>query len=93
MPPSRSQVARLILGGSRTDAEARLLEASWRERGRRARLFIAFLFRKIGDDAVTLKAAALSFVTILSLVPLLAAFTNVGTRVLVRYQRRVLEIL
>ena len=45
------------------------------------------------DDAITLKAAALAFATVLGLVPLLATFGFIGTRLVDRYQDRVLEIL
>lgn len=94
MPPfTRSDVARIFLGGERGDEKAPLIEATWKERGRRALRFGQILLRKAGDDAITLKAAALAFVTLLSLVPLLAAFVNVGTRVLDAYRDRVLEAL
>ncbi|HVS01841.1 MAG TPA: YhjD/YihY/BrkB family envelope integrity protein [Thermoanaerobaculia bacterium] len=49
--------------------------------------------RKSGEDAITLKAAALAFVTILALIPLLAAFSFVGTQLLHRYQERILDVL
>jgi membrane protein len=92
-PSLRFGLARLFLGGERGDGEAVFLEASWPERGRRAWRFLRFLVSKSGEDAITLKAAALAFVTILSLVPLLAAFSFVGARVLTTYRDRILETL
>lgn len=86
-------VRRLALGGARDDLRAPFLEATWPERGRRAYKFMRLLVSRSGADAITLKAAALAYVTILSFVPLLAAFSFVGTRVLTAYRQQILEAL
>jgi membrane protein len=54
--------------------------------------FLGFLLKQAHQDGIFLTASALAFVTILSLVPLLAAFSFVGTRVFNQYQRRSLEV-
>lgn len=59
----------------------------------RARAFVGLVLRKSSRDAITLQAAALAFVTILALIPLLAAFSFIGTRILDTYQQRILAIL
>src|SRR6185503_5552009 len=48
---------------------------------------------KVADDGVTQRAAALAFVTILALIPLLSAFTFVAAQLLHDYQDRVLRFL
>jgi membrane protein len=65
----------------------------WRARGKRLLRFLRVLAVKSRDDAITLKAAALAFVTLLSLVPLLAAFSFIGAQVLDRYEDVALSIL
>lgn len=54
--------------------------------------FLGFLLRQAHQDGIFLTASALAFVTMLSMVPLLAAFSFVGTRVFNQYQRRSLEV-
>ncbi|HTQ78983.1 MAG TPA: YhjD/YihY/BrkB family envelope integrity protein [Thermoanaerobaculia bacterium] len=54
--------------------------------------FLGLMLRQAHEDGIFLTASALAFVTILSLVPLLAAFSFVGTRVFNQYQRRSLEV-
>lgn len=56
-----------------------------------ARFFI-ITFRQAHEDGVWLTASALAFVTILSLIPLLTAFSFVGARVFSQYPQRSLEV-
>lgn len=53
--------------------------------------FLLLTARKSREDAVFLTSGALAFVTLLSLIPLLAAFSFVGARVFSQYQERSLE--
>ena len=55
--------------------------------------FARLLTKKVAADGVTQRAAALAFVTILALIPLLAAFTFVAAQLLHDYQDRVLAFL
>lgn len=48
---------------------------------------------KAGRDGIGLTASALGFVTVLSLVPLLAAFLFIGARTFSEYQPKVIELL
>jgi membrane protein len=50
------------------------------------------MLRQAHADGIFLTASALAFVTMLSLVPLFAAFSFIGTRVFNQYQRRSLEV-
>lgn len=59
--------------------------------GRLARYF-AIAFRQSYEDGILLTASALAFVTIFSLIPLLAVFSFVGTRVFSQYPQRSLEV-
>jgi membrane protein len=59
--------------------------------GRLARFF-ALAFRQTNEDSVLLTASALAFVTVLSIIPVLAASSLVGTRVFSQYQQRTLEV-
>lgn len=59
--------------------------------GKLARYF-ALTFRQSFEDSIFLTASALAFVTILSLIPFLAAFSYVGARVFSQYQQRSLEV-
>ncbi|HSK79973.1 MAG TPA: YhjD/YihY/BrkB family envelope integrity protein [Thermoanaerobaculia bacterium] len=59
--------------------------------GRLARYF-AVTFRQAHEDGILLTASALAFVTIFSLIPLLAVFSFVGTRVFSQYPQRSLEV-
>jgi membrane protein len=54
--------------------------------------FFGFMLKQAHQDGIFLTASALAFVTMLSMVPLLAAFSFVGTRVFNQYQRRSLEV-
>ncbi|HKI04094.1 MAG TPA: YhjD/YihY/BrkB family envelope integrity protein [Thermoanaerobaculia bacterium] len=59
--------------------------------GKLARYF-HLTFRQSYEDAVLLTASALAFVTVLSLIPLLTAFSFVGARVFSQYPQRSLEV-
>ncbi len=59
---------------------------------RRLARFFGLTLRQAHEDGIFLTASALAFVTILSLVPLLAAFSFVGARVFNQYQQRSLEV-
>src|SRR5262245_61268885 len=65
----------------------------WRRFLRDALTFARLLRRKISTDGVTQRAAALAFVTVLALIPLLAAFTFVAAQLLNDYQDRILRFL
>ncbi|HZF13999.1 MAG TPA: YhjD/YihY/BrkB family envelope integrity protein [Thermoanaerobaculia bacterium] len=54
--------------------------------------FLGHMLRQAHADGIFLTASALAFVTMLSLVPLFAAFSFIGTRVFNQYQRRSLEV-
>jgi len=54
--------------------------------------FFGLTFRQGYEDSILLTASALAFVTILSLVPLLAALSFVGARVFSQYPERSLEV-
>jgi len=54
--------------------------------------FFALTVRQGYDDSILLTASALAFVTILSLVPLLAALSFVGARVFSQYPEKSLEV-
>jgi membrane protein len=54
--------------------------------------YIALIIQQAGEDGVLLTASALAFVTILSLIPLLAAFSFIGARVFNQYQQRSMEV-
>jgi membrane protein len=54
--------------------------------------FFALTFRQGYEDSILLTASALAFVTILSLVPLLAALSFVGARVFSEYPEKSLEV-
>ena len=55
------------------------------------RYFLVIL-RQANEDSVWLTASALAFVTILSLIPLLTAFSFIGARVFSQYPQRSLEV-
>jgi len=59
--------------------------------GKLARYF-HLTFRQSYEDAILLTASALAFVTVLSLIPLLTAFSFVGARVFSQYPQRSLEV-
>src|SRR6202035_1089305 len=54
--------------------------------------FVTLTLRQAHQDAIFLTASALAFVPILSLIPLLAAFSYIGARVFNQYQQRSLEV-
>jgi membrane protein len=54
--------------------------------------FFALTLRQSHEDSIYLTASALAFVTILSVVPLLAALSFVGTRVFSQYPEKSLEV-
>ncbi len=65
------------------------------ERGsfpRRLGRFFGLTLRQANDDSILLTASALAFVTVLSLIPLLAALSYVGARVFSQYQQRSFEV-
>jgi len=59
---------------------------------RRLARFFRLMLRQAHQDGIFLTASALAFVTILSLIPLLAAFSFIGARVFNQYQQRSLEV-
>jgi membrane protein len=59
--------------------------------GKLARYF-HLSFRQAYEDGILLTASAMAFVTVLSLIPLLTAFSFVGTRVFSQYPQRSLEV-
>lgn len=61
------------------------MRRGWRHTG----VFLRILRRRLRRDAIALHAAALAFVTILSLVPLLAAFAFIGQRAFAEYQDQI----
>jgi membrane protein len=60
--------------------------------GREVARFFALTLRQAHEDSVVLTASALAFVTVLSLVPLLAALSFIGTRVFDQPAEKSLEI-
>jgi uncharacterized BrkB/YihY/UPF0761 family membrane protein len=60
---------------------------------RRAWQFLRFTFVKAWRDALGLEASALAYTTLLSLIPLLAAFLFVGERVFRQYPLQILSVL
>lgn len=54
--------------------------------------YFALTLRQANEDSVVLTASALAFVTVLSLVPLLTAFSFIGARVFQQYPQRTLEV-
>jgi membrane protein len=65
----------------------------WQRRVHHGFTFARLLTKKVAADGITQRAAALAFVTILALIPLLAAFTFVAAQLLHDYQDRVLRFL
>src|SRR5262245_48312560 len=68
-------------------------QTGWQRRVHDGFTFARLLTKKVAADGVTQRAAALAFVTILALIPLLAAFTFVAAQLLHDYQDRVLSFL
>jgi len=54
--------------------------------------YLHLAFRQSHEDSILLTASALAFVTVLSLIPLLTAFSFVGARVFSQYPQRSLEV-
>jgi membrane protein len=67
--------------------------SGWHARLHRAVLFARLVVRKVGQDGLGQRAGALAFVTILSLIPLLAAFSFVAAQLLQSYENQVLGVL
>lgn len=65
----------------------------WARRLHDGLLFVRLVAAKSREDGISQRAAALAFVTILSLVPLLAAFSFVAAQLLERYRTRVMQFL
>lgn len=63
----------------------------WVESATRLGRFFLLTFQRAHRDGVLITSSALAYVTILSLIPLLAAFAFVGARVFTAYQERSLE--
>lgn len=78
-----------------SDAPSLRSRLGWESRKRLEALreFASVVVSKSLEDAITLKASALAFATILGLVPLLAVFGFVGTRLVDRYEDRLLDVL
>lgn len=68
-------------------------QETWLRRARAGGLFLRLLARKSREDGIPQRAAALAFVTLLSLIPLLAAFSYVAAQFLARYRERTLDFL
>lgn len=63
----------------------------WFESAARLGRFFLLTLRRTHRDGLLLTSSALAYVTILSMIPLLAAFSFVGARVFTAYQERSLE--
>lgn len=59
---------------------------------RRLARYVAITLRQAHEDSIWLVASALALVTLLSLIPLLAAFSYIGARVFSQYPQRSLEV-
>jgi membrane protein len=90
LPAARARLLPRVAGEEPAPSPAM---GRWRRRLRRALAFARLLGRKIADDGITQRAAALAFVSILALIPLLAAFTFVAAQLLHDYQDKVLAFL
>jgi membrane protein len=55
--------------------------------------YVALTLHQSHEDSVLLFASALAFVTIVSLIPLMTAFSFIGARVFHQYPQRTLEVL
>ena len=67
--------------------------SGWPAHVQRALLFVRLVLRKAAEDALAQRAGALAFVTILSLIPLLAAFSFVAAQLINRYEDQILRLL
>lgn len=63
----------------------------WVDSARRIGRFFLLTLRRAHEDGVLLTSSALAYVTILSLIPLLAASSFVGARMFTEYQQQSLE--
>lgn len=59
---------------------------------RRLARYVLITLRQAHEDSIWLIASALALVTLLSLIPFLAAFSFIGARVFSQYQQRSLEV-
>ena len=59
---------------------------------RRLGSFFRLTLRQANEDSILLTSSALAFITVLSLIPLLAALSYVGARVFHQYQQRSFEV-
>ena len=67
--------------------------AVWKRRLADARTFGRLVLKRSADDGIPQRAAALAFITILALIPLLAAFSFVAAQLVETYRDRVLRVL
>lgn len=65
----------------------------WKELWREAGLLLRLTVERAGRDGTGVTASALAFVTVISLVPLLAAFLFIGTRAFSEYEPKALALL
>jgi membrane protein len=89
----RAARARLLPAADPPRAAAPPPLERWRKRFADGLIFARLVIKKAGADGISQRAAALAFVTILALIPLLAAFTFVAAQLLHDYQDRVLRFL
>jgi len=80
----RRALVRNLAGAPRLDR--------WRQSAGRLRRFFILTFQRSHRDGVLITSSALAYVTILSLIPLLAAFTFVGTRIFSKFQQETLDV-
>lgn len=95
LPPEKETVAQLSTDVSTTAPPAlpaRAAAPAVQGFPRKLARYLALTLQQAGEDGIYLTASALAFVTILSLIPLLAAFSFVGARVFNQYQERSMEV-
>jgi len=80
-----------LIGRLRALTAAPALEG-WRRSASRLRRFFLLTFQRSHRDGVLITSSALAYVTILSFIPLLAAFTFVGTRIFSKFQQETLDV-
>ncbi|MEM9293378.1 MAG: YihY/virulence factor BrkB family protein [Acidobacteriota bacterium] len=73
--------------------QAEALEPTSRQRWRQLRQLVGLVLREAHRRSVSSTGAALAFVTVLTLVPLLAAFSSIGLRAFSQYEQQVLDVL
>ncbi|MGD2115613.1 MAG: YhjD/YihY/BrkB family envelope integrity protein [Acidobacteriota bacterium] len=81
-----------IRSRARSRSRARIVLGPWRRSGTRLGRFFLLTFGRSHRDGVLLTSSALAYVTILSVIPLLAAFTFVGARIFSRFQQETLDV-